>query len=170
MTLNITLIHALYDDDPQVRQEGARLLYRHPTPLAIQPLIDLLLHDCESSVRYRAAYALCRYCEPHVAAAFITSLAQDPDADVRYRAAYGLGLQRHPHTLRPLVKALGDHKWHVRHSAALALGKLGDPAALDALRHCQQTDHNRRVRRSAAQAIKQLQDGFNQKRMTVKND
>jgi len=156
MTYKTTSIQALYHDDPQVREAGARALYKSPSPQAIQPLIDMLLHDCESSVRYRAAYALCRYCDVHVAAAFITALAHDVDADVRYRAAYGLGLQHHPQAVHALVQALGDPKWHVRHSAALALGKLGDTAALDALQRCQQTDSSRRVCRSAAQAIRCL--------------
>jgi hypothetical protein len=76
----------------------------------------------------------------------------------RISAAVQLGKLRDGRALRPLIGALGDRSNVVRAVAAGALGFLGDPAALPALRRAS-TDPDKTVRRRAVEAIAQLRQG-----------
>ncbi|MGZ8932518.1 MAG: HEAT repeat domain-containing protein, partial [Halobacteriota archaeon] len=52
----------------------------------------------------------------------------------------------------PLIKALGDQYSDVREAAALALGQLGDPRAMDPLNEALE-DTDQRVQKAAAHAL-----------------
>jgi HEAT repeat protein len=55
----------------------------------------------------------------------------------------------------PLVSALGDQATHVREAAAAALGRIGDPAAIEPLRAALNDTHAN-VRHAAAAALEAL--------------
>jgi HEAT repeat protein len=67
-----------------------------------------------------------------------------------------------------LLELLTHNDWPTRRSAAFALGEIGDPNALPALRHLAETDPYQQsedlypVRRSAKEAIKKTRDNTKQ--------
>lgn len=62
------------------------------------------------------------------------ALLRSPNFKVRAQAALVLGVQKQPErVVRPLLTALGDENRAVRAAAAMALGRLGELAAVGAL-------------------------------------
>jgi putative heme-binding domain-containing protein len=59
----------------------------------------------------------------------------DRDSRIRAQAAKVAGDARMSGAIEPLMRLLADPDMAVRFQAALALGKIGDPSAFDALRH-----------------------------------
>ena len=59
--------------------------------------------------------------------------------------------------LAPLLEALEDSEDDVRYFSTVALGKLGDAAALPRLREVEQHDSSELVRQGAKTAIERLQ-------------
>jgi len=72
-------------------------------------------------------------------------------------AATMLGDRRETEAVAPLASVLlGDKNEVVREQAALALGKIGETHATEALRHSSRADPSRRVRRKARRALRRL--------------
>jgi hypothetical protein len=93
--------------------------------------------------------------QPDRLADLANTLATGRTEKERISAAVQLGKLRDARALRPLVVGLSDKSNVVRAVAAGALGFLGDPAALPALRRTSD-DPDRTVRRRANEAIAQL--------------
>jgi HEAT repeat protein len=83
-----TLIGALGDQSPWVRERAAQALGRFRDDRAVQPLVTLL-KDTDPEVREEAVTALGRFGEPQATDSLIAAL-KDPDAGVRERAARAL--------------------------------------------------------------------------------
>jgi len=67
------------------------------------------------------------------ACAGLRVLARDPDATVRVQALHSLGEGRDAGSLATVIGSLADSSTKVRHAAALAAGKIGDPRAQQVL-------------------------------------
>lgn len=94
----------------------------------------------------------------------LTSALQHWDAKARREAAQTLinigDAERHLATaddFEPLLEALGDPDDDVRYFATVALGKLGDTRALEALQQVTRSDSSELVRQGAMTAIEQLE-------------
>lgn len=85
-------------------------------------------------------------------------LLNDPDERVRAEAVIKLGRQKANRAIDPLAATLaGDNSPTVREAAARALGLIGSPKALPALRRAAQADSDVQVRHSAQFAIEVVQ-------------
>jgi hypothetical protein len=82
----------------------------------------------------------------------------DRDARIREEAVMQLGRARAQRAIDPLAATLaGDSSAAVRDAAARALGLIGSPKALPALRRAAQVDADKDVRRSAQFSIEVVQ-------------
>jgi HEAT repeat protein len=88
-----TLIAALGDQSPWVRERAAQVLGRFRDERAVQPLVTLL-KDSDPEVREEVVTALGRFAETQATDSLIAAL-KDPDAGVRERAARALSKGRH---------------------------------------------------------------------------
>ena len=120
-----TLLSALGDRDPDVRNVAARALGRMKLQSAEEALVALLgRHDQAVSSRIAA---ICIEMGPRTAPLLIRSL-RDGNARARFWAARILGEIRDPRATRSLCDALLDKDAEVRSAAAWSLGSLADPA------------------------------------------
>ena len=92
----------------------------------------------------------------------LARLSADPDESVRSVAVRGLGLSclhgdRRAQT--PLLMALQDESADIRWFAALGLGTLGDPGAVEPLETVLLADSDERVRVAAGEALKKISGG-----------
>ncbi len=87
-----TLIGALGDQSPWVRERAAQVVGRFRDERAVQPLVTLL-KDSDPDVREEAVSALGRFAETQATDSLIAAL-KDPDAGVRERAARALSRGR----------------------------------------------------------------------------
>lgn len=102
------------------------------------PAIEALtaaLDTGDASTRAVAAAVLGQI-QPDSAAAYQITRSiralRDSNPSIRAQAASRLGALGHMSDVAPLIAALGDQESHVRQHAAMALGKIGEPA-IDAL-------------------------------------
>jgi HEAT repeat protein len=174
------LLAFLKDEDSDVRQHAALALGAHHDPRAIEPLLAAALNDKNVFVYLAAGEALGNIGKPALEPLLIA--IKDEDSDVRRRAASLLGKLSDPRAYEALRAALKDEivdvrrsaaenliinkklsfeqligfckdtDWRVRQSAAYALGKLGEPRAVDPLIAFLK-DEDWRVRHSAAGAL-----------------
>ncbi|MCU0632701.1 MAG: HEAT repeat domain-containing protein [Methanolinea sp.] len=179
------LILALRHRDAGIQYEAAEALGVLKEPSAVPPLMTALTGDRYSGVRWKAAEALAQIGEPSVgpliqalghpdedvrwkaaialgeigdfrAISPLISLLEDQDRFVQSRAAYALG-QFGSLGLPPLIVALESGGPDVRRGAALALGKIGDPGAIDPLLVALD-DREDSVRSAALEALPSLGD------------
>jgi HEAT repeat protein len=156
-----TLLHALEDKDPDVRNVAARSLGRMKLQAAEEALIALLgKHDQAVSARIAA---ICIEMGPRTAPLLVKTLRDgsakarfwaarilgeirdaratrslgeavaDPDADARSAAVWALGNVADRTTAYVVEPLLRDPVWYVRAHAAESLGKIGEPAVVDSL-------------------------------------
>lgn len=101
----------------------------------IQPLLQVV-NDPESKVRAIAIEALSSFHNPSIPPVLINAL-QDKAAQVRKEAVKGLGIRAKQLKQIDLVKYLSpllyDISWEVCHQSAIALGRVGNDAAAEAL-------------------------------------
>lgn len=91
------------------------------------------LNDVSPTVRAAAAHAILSL-PNHEAATLLLPLLKDKSEFVRREVAFALGATRHPSALADLIDLLNrDKKPSVRAAAAIALGEIGDAAAVSAL-------------------------------------
>src|SRR5262249_39494098 len=82
----------------------------------------------------------------------------DPDARIRAEACLHLGRMRVERAIDPLGATLaGDRVPRTREGAARALGLVGSPKALLALKRAAQADDDHDVRHSAAFSVEVIQ-------------
>jgi len=139
------LIPLTADKDEFVRRESAYALGLTRSPKAIETLTSLLLTDKEDGVRSAAAVALGDIGDESAVVTLSNILTQSATSGkskkeknifVLRAAAKALGQTKSKAAVTALVAALSNEKLveDVRREAATALGSIGDPAALPALR------------------------------------
>jgi len=173
------LLDALQGEYFTVRARAALALGRIGDAKALPPLLAAL-KDSEDEVRIAACLALGFFKEPSTFDDITNVLLDDLKIEVRQAAAKALGNTAHPaavpylmEALRdsfwwyereyaiekmngaavdPLIKALEDKEGTVRKFAAILLGKLGDPRAIEPLRMTLYDMHHD-VGRAAAESL-----------------
>ena len=141
------LLPLINDKDEFVRRETAYSLGLTHSRSATDSLIQLLLNDKEDGVRAAAAVALGDIADESSVVALSTVLAPDSTGKrkrakteknvfVLRAAAKSLGQIKSRAGVPALVATLSNEKMvdDVRREAALALGSIGDPVAVPALR------------------------------------
>ena len=119
------------DKQLEVRCAGLALASVSLEPDEAEGLFIRTLSDKLSRVRLEAAGRLADMARPSARGALAGAL-QDESFPVRFEAARGMAELKHSSGLEVLCEALDDQD--LRFRAASALAKLGDPAALPALR------------------------------------
>ncbi|MDP3564823.1 MAG: HEAT repeat domain-containing protein, partial [Methanoregula sp.] len=120
------LVRLLEHKDPLVQYEAAEALGDLGDEKAVAPLITALKRDEFSGVRWKAAEALSKIGNPAVGP--LIRALQYPDDDVRWKAAIALGEIGNPEAVEPLIQLLSDEDRFVRSRAAHALSMIGEPA------------------------------------------
>jgi len=142
------LIPLLQDKSEFVRRETAYALGQTRSRAAVEPLANLLLVDKEAGVRGAAAVALGEIRDESAIPALsqalggppLTQKKKNPKGEanefVLRAVARSLGQIRSRAAVDILIGALGNkaHAGDVRREAAIALGLIGDSAAVPALR------------------------------------
>ena len=136
------LIRLLKHRDLDVQYGAAEALGEIGDSGAVEPLIAALKNDEYSGVRWKAAEALSKIGAPAVEP-LIGALSHDDD-DVRWKAAIALGEIGDPQAIEPLILLLCDEDRFVKSHAALALGAIGEPAVNPLLRALREGDGNLR--------------------------
>ncbi len=141
------LIKELQDQNVNVRMNAVRALVLIGTPEAIKAAEDAIpfliqqLQDQDKWVRMLAAMALGSIGEgTKDAVPNLIQVLQDQDVSVRYYAAYALGKigKDAKDAVPTLIQALqNDHNARGRDSATMALGQIGTPEALKAVKEYQ---------------------------------
>lgn len=178
-----TLLKALGDKDPDVRNVAARSLGRMKLQAAEEALVDLLgKHDQAVSARIAA---ICIEMGPRTTPLLIRALREgtpkarfwaarilgeirdaratrslgdalmNPDADVRSSAVWALGMIGDRASAALAEPLLRDAVWYVRAHAAEALGRLGDPTVVSSLADSLK-DRSWWVRKNALDALVRL--------------
>ncbi len=133
------LLAASHDPKRHVR-EGAFVSATASTdPGFTDRLLTALAEDKYWRVRQLAGYSLATHDDPRINAALIAAL-KDPDENVRAAAADSLGKRHATEAVEPLIDCLHGKTALDHQQAALALGAIGDPRAIDPLREMR--DHS----------------------------
>lgn len=123
-----TLVAALDDPDAEVRRHAVRALIRFGSE-AVPPLVSSLSgaspRGAAGAVRALGDIGDLRAVEP------LLALAAGP---LRQEVFPALGKLKDPRAEAALVAGLSDPEWRTRMNAAMALGHLGGPGAVPALR------------------------------------
>ncbi|MBI4752642.1 MAG: HEAT repeat domain-containing protein [Acidobacteria bacterium] len=153
---------AISDSSPKVRESAIRAAQEIKNPRFIEPIIQALT-DSALHVRYTAAYAFA-YLPPDTRALGPLLLAlKDPASSVNRGAATSLvAMYTHEPTrdsiiVKHLLEALAHPLPDVRSSAAMALGKICEPSAVEPLIKLLE-DRDSTVRYEAAEALGLLGD------------
>lgn len=148
------LIAALRDSSVDVRYKAAKALGRVGALRAVKDLIRVL-KDRDSGVRYNAAKALGIIKDPRAVAGLI-KLLKDRNLGVRYCAVKALKAIGKP-TVKPLIKFLGSENSDMRYSAAVVLGEVKDPRAIEPLLALLKDD-DPRVSYCASEALRKIRE------------
>jgi HEAT repeat protein len=151
----LTLLNA---SDPLARARGARLLGEcREDPERLGPPLQIALGDPNLLVRARAAESLGQVGDPAAVTPLVKRLEdRSEDREVRTRAAEALGRLGSEEAVEPLLDVLDDPVWHIRYHAIVALGQIGDAAALEGLEEATRYDPDPFNREEAAQALRRL--------------
>ena len=136
------LIRLLKHRDLDVQYGAAEALGEIGDSGAVEPLIAALKNDEYSGVRWKAAEALSKIGSPAVES--LIGALRHHDDDVRWKAAIALGEIGDPRAIDPLIMLLCDQDRFVKSHAALALGAIGEPAVTPLLRALREGDGNLR--------------------------
>ncbi len=144
---------ALAHSDPVVRFEATNRFRSMPDPVAIRPL-KTLLNDPQTTVRQNAIAALRAIPGEEAGTAIIDFLLHD-DPDVRRQAIDRFYDHPDPRAATKMITALDDWNLDVQRSAARALSRSGNVAAVDPLYSL--TKHtDTQLRRYAVAALKAI--------------
>jgi HEAT repeat protein len=111
----------------------------------------LELESRDPTVRQRGVGRLTGRTES--SAAVLAELLQDSDAQVRRLAAIQLDSVVFPPAVQGWIVMLGDWDDSLRERAAISLGAIGDPLAIDPLTSTMLNDASPHVRRQAARSL-----------------
>ena len=118
-----SLVKALEDEDPEVREDAVDLLAELKDERAIVHLTEVLLNDKEEDVRESAAEAMGELGDERAIDPLIQALG-DKDAGVRESAVDALAEVGGKKVISPLMGALSDEDEDVREAAADALKEI----------------------------------------------
>ena len=136
------LIRLLKHRDLDVQYGAAEALGEIGDSGAVEPLIAALKNDEYVGVRWKAAEALSKIGAPSVEA--LIGALRHPDDDVRWKASIALGEIGDPRAIGSLISLLCDEDRFVKSHAALALGTIGEPAVNPLIRALHEGDGNLR--------------------------
>jgi HEAT repeat protein len=136
------LVRLLNHNDPDIVYHAVEALGEIGDTGAVEPLINLLKHEEMSGVRWKTAESLAKIGTPSVGP--LISVLQNPDSDVRWNAAIALGETRDPRAVRPLIRQLSDTDRFVKSRVAHALGMIGEPAVHPLIQTLHDGDGNQR--------------------------
>lgn len=148
------LLTMIRDDDAEVRKHTAEALGQLKSLSSLDALTTLTRDD-DADVRVQAINALGQLEDMRTLPPLVAAL-KDPNPEVRSQAADAIhnidGLNRAPSAL---IELLSDANREVRKNVAHALGGIGDPAAVPALKRAA-TDSDTEVRRAAAESLSEI--------------
>jgi HEAT repeat protein len=144
------MIEAVRAEYAEVRSAIGRALL-HFDGHAVQTALDGAAQDADPALRAAAFYLMGQVGD----AEGLANGGQDPDPTARKAATLAMGNTGDRRFRPSLEAALGDPDWHVRTAGAEGLRRLGDPAALSALRQ-HEDDPHRVVRNAVHHAIDAL--------------
>ena len=152
----VSLVDGLYANVAADRAHAAvRLRQLGPAARPAVPYLVDLLSDPSWQVRREAAEALGALGDGQAVAPLIEVLEnRDGDWSVRAATARSLGRLGDARAVEALGAVLNDMNAHVRHMAAIALGRIGTPETAEPLVAAARSDSDAAVRFSAAQAIR----------------
>lgn len=135
------------------REEAARWLAHHATPAAVVALSRAARHADDRDVREESIEALAELAHPSATDSLLALATMGEDAAVQEMAIEALG-ERGGSVVAPLLAILhGDRGPRLQAAAAQALGDIGGPVAVIALRQALDVHPVSPVRRRAARAI-----------------
>ncbi len=149
----------IFHEDEDTRCRTARWFAAHPSPLAVEPLCDLL-NDPSYDVRVAAIRALAET-GSELAGQRLLAVFEDPNARfVAAHAAWALGELRYRPAVDALCEALADTtRAELPAMAARALGKIGDERAVAPLvARLQAKPARRKVVSSVARALLRFEE------------
>lgn len=153
-----TLYQAAEDPDPRVRTKALEALADSEGSAAGAIMLQSLRDD-HMPVRFAAAMAVgdVRYAP---AKPVLLAMIQDTDTPPKLKCAiiyalHRLGDDSYTGQLGGMIR--DEDKW-VRATAAMVMGRMGEPSAKTPLRSLQRTDHNPVVQLQAVEALAQLGD------------
>lgn len=152
------LIYLLSDKSWTVRRFAASALGKIGDERAVESLIESL-NDEEWHVRKYAADALGKIGDERAVPSLMKTL-HDEDGDVKWKAVVALGKMKSG-AVEPLIELLKNEDWHIRGTAAEALGRIGDKTAVKPLINILvgwSRDRNKYVRGRAAEALGRIGD------------
>ena len=136
------LVRLLNHRDPDIQYHAVEALGEIGDAGAVEPLITLLKHDEMSGVRWKTAQSLVKIGAPSVEP--LISVLQHPDSDVRWKAAIALGEIGDLRATEPLIRQLSDSDRFVKSRIAHALGMIGAPVVRPLIRMLREGDGNQR--------------------------
>jgi HEAT repeat protein len=143
------LLRALDDDDREVRKYASRALIRL-NKAAVLPLLDYL-GGASTRGEGGAVRALGDIGDRRALEALLARTSGPNRGDV----FFALGKLRDPRAEAALIAGLGDGEWRVRMNAAMALGPLASPAAIEPLRKTME-DEVHVVREWSARSLEKI--------------
>jgi HEAT repeat protein len=136
------LVRLLNHSDPDIQYHALEALGVIGDASAVEHLITVLKHDEMSGVRWKAAEALATIGAPSVGP--LIGALEHPDGDVRWKAAIALGEIGDQRAIEPLIRQLSDTDRFVKSRVAHALGMIGAPAVHPLIRTLREGDGNLR--------------------------
>jgi HEAT repeat protein len=136
------LVRLLNHSDPDIQYHAVEALGEIGDACAVEPLITVLKHEEMSGVRWKTAESLVKIGAPSIEP--LISVLQHPDSDVRWKAAIALGEIRDPRAIGPLIRQLSDTDRFVKSRVAHALGMIGAPAVHPLIQTLHDGDGNQR--------------------------
>lgn len=159
------------DPSPEVRAEAAYDLgYFTLSSKEVDVLIESL-NDEHYLVRQNIAFALGKIRRRKSVMPLVKLLKKEENYNVRELIVWSLGELKDKRAIQPLILTLNDTHIAVRRNAAFALGRLGDPSAINALKNGFLRDGEAKEIAWAFSkilkkrpAVKILKDGYKKKR------
>jgi HEAT repeat protein len=147
------LIHALQDNESEIRKRAAEALGTIGDVRAVEPLVQAL-KDQYRDVTRSAAEALGGKMGDARAVELLIQALGNESGEVRWGSARALGALGDKRAVEPLVQALKDEDSDVRYEAAEALGTMGEPAVESLIKALK--DRDSVVRKEATASLNKL--------------
>lgn len=130
------LVNVVHNDpSPEVRAEAAYDLGYFVLSSKESDVLIESLNDEHYLVRQNIAFALGKIERKKSVMPLVKLLENEENYNVRELITWALGKLKDKRAIQPLILALNDKHIAVRRNAAYALGRLGDPSALNALKN-----------------------------------
>jgi HEAT repeat protein len=160
------LINVLKDKDSLVKRMSVEALGKLKNPNAVNPLIAIAMDkNNEYFLRRNAVKALGEIADTKAAAPLITLLKENHytapiskglDNEFRVEIIRSLGEIKNVEAVQPLIALINNEDPFLSRQVAVALGKLGDPRAIDLLIGILKNNKDSLVQREAAEALAKI--------------